>query len=190
MDSDDGTACAVGCPIRRSRDHRSLASPPGFSQRATSFIASQCQGIHQMPFLGASRHTQRQGPFQISESQISQITTMRPAFGVIPGSSPGTASPVAAAELRSAGANSSLRRHYGIPNARLHRRARSPASVTQLASLQLSSTTHPSIPTRDLPGQTLLRAALAGYRIRNQGRNPSVLISDICFLISGGAWWR
>ena len=40
----------VGCPIRRSRDHRSLASPPGFSQRATSFIASQRQGIHQMPF--------------------------------------------------------------------------------------------------------------------------------------------
>ena len=44
---------AVGCPIRRSRDHRSLASPPGFSQRATSFIASQCQGIHQMPFFRA-----------------------------------------------------------------------------------------------------------------------------------------
>ena len=40
----------VGCPIRRSRDHRSLASPPGFSQRAASFLASQCQGIHQMPF--------------------------------------------------------------------------------------------------------------------------------------------
>ena len=40
----------VGCPIRTSRDHRSLASPPGFSQRVTSFIASQCQGIHQMPF--------------------------------------------------------------------------------------------------------------------------------------------
>ena len=39
----------MGCPIRRSRDQRSLASPPGFSQRATSFIASQCQGIHQMP---------------------------------------------------------------------------------------------------------------------------------------------
>jgi hypothetical protein len=41
----------VGCPIRRSRDQRSLASPPGFSQRATSFIASQCQGIHQMPLF-------------------------------------------------------------------------------------------------------------------------------------------
>ena len=50
MDSDSDTACAVGCPIRKSRDQRLLASPPGLSQRATSFIASQCQGIHQMPF--------------------------------------------------------------------------------------------------------------------------------------------
>ena len=57
MDSAQDTACAVGCPIRRSRDQRSLASPPGFSQRATSFIASQCQGIHQMPFFRASRAT-------------------------------------------------------------------------------------------------------------------------------------
>ena len=51
MDSDSDTACAVGCPIRKSRDQRLLASPPGLSQRATSFIASQCQGIHQMPFI-------------------------------------------------------------------------------------------------------------------------------------------
>ena len=51
MDSDSDTACAVGCPIRKSRDQRLLASPPGLSQRATSFIASQCQGIHQMPFV-------------------------------------------------------------------------------------------------------------------------------------------
>jgi hypothetical protein len=50
MNSDEDTPCGVGCPIRRSRDRRSLASPPGFSQRATSFLASQCQGIHQMPF--------------------------------------------------------------------------------------------------------------------------------------------
>ncbi len=51
MYSDSDTACAVGCPIRRSRDQRLLASPPGLSQRATSFIASQCQGIHQMPLV-------------------------------------------------------------------------------------------------------------------------------------------
>ena len=40
----------VGCPIRRSPDQSLLAAPQGFSQPVTSFIASQCQGIHQMPF--------------------------------------------------------------------------------------------------------------------------------------------
>ena len=45
----------MGCPIRRSRDHRALAPPPSFSQRATSFIASRCQGIHQMPFSCCAR---------------------------------------------------------------------------------------------------------------------------------------
>ena len=38
-----------GCPIRTSADQRSLASPRGFSQRATSFIASWRQGIHRTP---------------------------------------------------------------------------------------------------------------------------------------------
>jgi hypothetical protein len=41
---------AVGCPIRRSQGQRALAPHLSFSQRATSFIASRCQGIHQMPF--------------------------------------------------------------------------------------------------------------------------------------------
>ena len=40
----------VGCPIRISTDQSLLAAPHGFSQRATSFIASWCQGIHRMPF--------------------------------------------------------------------------------------------------------------------------------------------
>ncbi len=40
----------VGCPIRTPRDQRPLAASPGFSQRATSFIASWRQGIHPMPF--------------------------------------------------------------------------------------------------------------------------------------------
>ena len=39
-----------GFPIRISTDQSLLAAPRGFSQRATSFIASQRQGIHQMPF--------------------------------------------------------------------------------------------------------------------------------------------
>src|SRR5919112_3330624 len=38
-----------GFPIRTSADQRSLASPRGFSQRATSFIASWRQGIHRTP---------------------------------------------------------------------------------------------------------------------------------------------
>ena len=49
MDSLQDTAEAVGCPIRTSMDQSPFAAPHGFSQRTTSFIASQRQGIHQMP---------------------------------------------------------------------------------------------------------------------------------------------
>ena len=38
----------VGFPIRKSSDQSSFAAPQGLSQRTTSFIASQRQGIHQM----------------------------------------------------------------------------------------------------------------------------------------------
>ena len=38
----------MGCPIRKSSDQSSFAAPQGLSQRTTSFIASQRQGIHQM----------------------------------------------------------------------------------------------------------------------------------------------
>ena len=51
MDSVRDTAYAVGFPIRISSDQSLLATPRSFSQRATSFIASQHQGIHQMPLL-------------------------------------------------------------------------------------------------------------------------------------------
>src|SRR4029078_12638796 len=37
-----------GFPIRRSLDQSSFAAPQSLSQRTTSFIASQRQGIHQM----------------------------------------------------------------------------------------------------------------------------------------------
>jgi hypothetical protein len=39
----------VGFPIRISADQSFFAAPRGFSQRSTSFIASQRQGIHRMP---------------------------------------------------------------------------------------------------------------------------------------------
>jgi len=50
------TSCEVGFPIRTSADQRSLASPRGFSQRATSFIASWRQGIHRTPFSRSTNH--------------------------------------------------------------------------------------------------------------------------------------
>jgi hypothetical protein len=48
MNSDDDTAEAVGCPIRKSTDQSLFAAPHGLSQRTTSFIACVRQGIHQM----------------------------------------------------------------------------------------------------------------------------------------------
>src|SRR5262249_10348913 len=39
----------VGYPIRKSADQSFFAAPRGLSQRSTSFIASQRQGIHRMP---------------------------------------------------------------------------------------------------------------------------------------------
>ncbi len=41
----------MGCPIRKSPDQGVFAPPRSLSQRTTSFIASFCQGIHQMPFI-------------------------------------------------------------------------------------------------------------------------------------------
>ena len=54
MNSDHDLPRGRGFPIRTSADQRSLASPRGFSQRATSFIASWRQGIHRTP-LSRSR---------------------------------------------------------------------------------------------------------------------------------------
>src|SRR5688572_27355882 len=38
----------VGFPIRKSSDQSLLTAPRRLSQRATSFVACTCQGIHQM----------------------------------------------------------------------------------------------------------------------------------------------
>ena len=53
-----------GCPIRTSADQRALASPRGFSQRATSFIASWRQGIHRTPFSRSDRATPHRTQYQ------------------------------------------------------------------------------------------------------------------------------
>ena len=49
-ESDIGSLVSkVGFPIRKSADQSFFAAPRGLSQRSTSFIASQRQGIHQTP---------------------------------------------------------------------------------------------------------------------------------------------
>ena len=59
MYSGRDTLEGVGFPIRTSADQRSLASPRGFSQRATSFIASWRQGIHRTPLSRSISHHHR-----------------------------------------------------------------------------------------------------------------------------------
>jgi hypothetical protein len=49
MYSCEGQSEDWGFPIRKSPDQSLFAAPRRLSQRITSFIASQCQGIHQMP---------------------------------------------------------------------------------------------------------------------------------------------
>jgi hypothetical protein len=48
LNKDNGSQ-KVGSPIRKSRDQSLFAAPPSLSQRTTSFIASQRQGIRQIP---------------------------------------------------------------------------------------------------------------------------------------------
>ena len=82
MDSAWDTACAVGCPIRKFTDQNLLAVPRDLSQRATSFIASQCQGIHQMPFrrliLISGCATRRGKPTQPHTTSPQDAWTVEP----------------------------------------------------------------------------------------------------------------
>ena len=66
-----------GFPIRISADQSLLAAPHSFSQRVTSFIASQRQGIHQMP-LETLDQTVRKGksPHMRSASYSCRISCM------------------------------------------------------------------------------------------------------------------
>ena len=150
MDSDQDTARAVGCPIRRSRDQRLLASPPGFSQRATSFIASQCQGIHQMPLLALERHTQRQGPSRYQKTEFRYQKS----------------EPRMRQTLLSEDTAGSQTRPLG--------HTRSPATVTQLASLRLSINT-----CRRLPKKGMQASAISGASRRVATDEGQLLTSDL-----------
>src|SRR5438270_7235488 len=67
----------VGFPIRKSVDQSFFAAPHGLSQRSTSFIASQRQGIHRTPLrhliaLIINAHSPRQVTLQTPP--LSKVT--------------------------------------------------------------------------------------------------------------------
>src|SRR5437763_15093407 len=73
----------VGFPIRKSADQSFFAAPHGLSQRSTSFIASQRQGIHRMPFshliaLIINTHPLGSGPLERSLESLRSLRTVRP----------------------------------------------------------------------------------------------------------------
>ena len=83
MDSADDLPCGRGFPIRTSADQRSLASPRGFSQRATSFIASRRQGIHRTP-LSRSGPTDRRGRHRLPHAGPSRRALEGERTGLVP----------------------------------------------------------------------------------------------------------
>ena len=60
-----------GFPIRISADQCLLAAPHSFSQRVTSFIASQRQGIHQMPLRRLIRQKRKDTCLFLQKTHIS-----------------------------------------------------------------------------------------------------------------------
>ena len=149
----------VGCPIRRSRDQRSLASPPGFSQRAASFIASQCQGIHQMPlFRARSQGT----PAPRDDPRITRTASRPPenrrAQGQAPPSLDRGATPPAAARMKTllrtaprTGSHPTGQQPYRTAS---HAAARPPRSHSQIRfTLQSTPAPEPRPPARDMPAR-------------------------------------
>src|SRR5271154_3867776 len=72
MDSVDDHPDGWGFPIRKSSDQSVLATPRSLSQPATSFIASQCQGIRQTPLLC------------LISRFVSEMTILRSPFRLVP----------------------------------------------------------------------------------------------------------
>ncbi len=70
----------VGFPIRRSPDQRVLAPPRSLSQLATSFFASQRQGIRQKPFSTLDRS--QQNPCAGMKSSAGKRSPTIPAPGL------------------------------------------------------------------------------------------------------------
>ena len=129
-----------GFPIRKSADQRSLSSPRGLSQSATSFFASRHRGIHQMPLRrllnspAPPRPTRLRGPDFLQSHNPTRrtsrgFTTLADA-AERPGADP-TEHP------KDSDPPKSLPAHRNLPNARL-----SPAPQKEAAPTRHSRTVH------------------------------------------------
>jgi hypothetical protein len=81
MYSAQDTSCEVGFPIRKSAGQRLFAPHRSISQRTTSFIASQRQGIHRMPLrhlitLIIDARQSLSGPADIDNSYIERPVSL------------------------------------------------------------------------------------------------------------------
>ena len=78
----------MGCPIRKCPDQSLFAAPRTLSQRTTSFIASQRQGIHRILLRhlivlinNARRSAAAPNPIILADDQVKDgIVTKRPEF--------------------------------------------------------------------------------------------------------------
>ena len=96
MDSRRNDPEGPGFPIRKSADQSLLATPRGLSQRATSFIASWCQGIHRMPLkrlILMTRHAQRQALHVFNGKTCASKTRREPPRRPAPARRSGTHRP-------------------------------------------------------------------------------------------------
>jgi hypothetical protein len=190
----------VGCPIRRPRDHRSLASPPGFSQRATSFIASQCQGIHQMPLICSIHKASRARPAAVPRhpgtpprtAANPQREPQPPGTGFPAGSAVSPARALPLARLLSMKTFHEDTSSDG-PITRLSRRrqSRPPRSHSQIRFTQSISTRPEPGPRRDQPRPAATPRNNPVFSECRRVRGPitdatSVPISDRGCRISGG----
>jgi hypothetical protein len=151
MNSCEDTARAVGCPIRISTDQSLLAAPHGFSQRATSFIASWCQGIHRMPFSYS---------IQCPSAEADRHTMHRNHPQTVPGTGPLEATPKPRRSFRQEPFFAHNRIPSGPPFSSIARaldKSRQPDKIVHTPLNPRRTTAGALIPKDSSPGQTCNR---------------------------------
>ena len=132
-----------GFPIRKSTDQSLLAAPRGLSQRATSFIASWCQGIHQMPLKRLILMTQSRAGTSPTRDIDRHLIKTRPELPSTRRAAHGNPAPTHDKAVNSP------RLNKPIHNAKQHeppRRCR--LDLGRVAAADPSSIQHPGAPAR------------------------------------------